>query len=490
MTSLSRLLCSLALVPLCTASAADSSLTIYNDDFAVVRGTVPLELKAGITEVRFNDITAHLEPSSVILRDPAGKVPFQVLEQNYRADPVSQGMMLSLFEGQTIDFRTTEDRKTLIVQGKVSRSGYQRGEENSNRDTGQPLIEVNGKLQFELPGLPLFPRLADDTILKPELNWRISSAQGGRVEAEIAYVTAKLSWSADYNVVAPEAGNPLQITGWVTINNESGKRFENVQTKLVAGDVKKVQKSLPVTVYSARAMDAPQEGAPVTERSFDEYHLYALPRPVTLRDQETKQIEFIRAEGVQSARRYIFDALGYGSMPPNFGGQPMLDPGFYTGDNKKVAVVLEFENKETNQLGMPLPKGRWRFYRRDIDQQLEFTGENEIDHTAKDETIRVLTGHAFDLVGERRRTNFAVNNPKRTAEESFEIKLRNRKKEPVEIVVREHLSRWSSWEITAHSEQFTKKDAQTIEFLVPLKPDEEKVVSYTVRYVNLPQPPL
>ena len=472
--------------------AADSSLTIYNDNFAVVRGTVPLDLKEGVTEVRFNDTSAHLEPSSVIVRDPAGKVAFRVLEQNYRADPVSEGLMLSLFEGQTIDFQTQEDRKTVIIQGRVIRSGYNRQSAERDAEQNKPIIEVNGKLRFELPGTPLFPKLADDTILKPELNWKISSPQAAKLEAEIAYVTGNVSWSADYNVVAPESGNPLQIIGWITIKNESGKKFENVRTKLVAGDVKRIRPtaeyeggSRKVQVYAAAAMEEP-----VTEKSFDEYHLYTLPRPVTLRDQETKQVEFARAEGVQSARLYIYDGQGYGIPSPVYSSAPILDPNYDTAGNKKVAVILEFKNSEENKLGLPLPKGRWRFYRRDSDQQLEFTGENEIDHTPKDETLRVFTGNAFDLVGERKRTNFAVNNPKRTAEESFEIKLRNHKKEPVEIRVVEHLSRWSSWEITAKSNEFTKKDAQTVEFVIPLKADEERIVTYTVRYVNLPQPPL
>jgi len=221
--------------------AADSSLTIYNDNFAVVRGTVPLELREGVTDVRFNDTTAHLEPSSVILRDPAGKVALQVLEQNYRADPVTQSLMLSLFEGQTIDFRTEEDHKSVVIQGKIIRSGYDRASSSNDADANQPIIEVGGKLRFELPGTPLFPKLADDTILKPELNWKISSPQAAKLEAEIAYVTGEVSWNADYNVVAPESGNPLQIVGWVTIKNESGKKFENVRTKLVAGDVKKIK---------------------------------------------------------------------------------------------------------------------------------------------------------------------------------------------------------------------------------------------------------
>jgi hypothetical protein len=488
---LTALICFGISVLIAAARAADSSLTIYNDNFAVVRGTVPLELREGLNEVRFNDTTAHLEPSSVILRDPAGKIALQVLEQNYRADPATQSLMLSLFEGQTIDFRTEEDRKSVIVQGKIVRSGYGRQSSSGDSDATQPIIEVDGKLRFELPGTPLFPKLADDTILKPELNWKILSPQAAKLEAEIAYVTSEMSWSADYNVITPETGNTLQIVGWVTIRNESGKRFENVRTKLVAGDVKKIEKRLPVTTYSAQALEMPAEASDaVTERSFDEYHLYTLPRPVSLRDQETKQVEFVRAEGVQFARIYTYNALGHENTPPPYGPQAILVSDYEFKTNKKVAVTLEFENKEANRLGMPLPKGRWRFYRRDIDQQLEFTGENEIDHTAKDETLRIFTGYAFDLVGERRRTNFAVNNPKRTAEESFEIKLRNHKKEPAEIRVVEHLSRWSSWEITGNSEQFTKKDAQTVEFRVPLKPDEERIITYTVRYVSLPAPPI
>jgi hypothetical protein len=230
------------------------------------------------------------------------------------------------------------------------------------------------------------------------------------------------------------------------------------------------------------AMKTADAAAPaVTEKAFEDFHLYSLPRAVTLRDRETKQVAFIRAPGVHSARLYLYDGLQidwsrYGGGMENIRN----NEGLGSESDNKVAVVREFKNSAANQLGMPLPKGRMRFYKQDSDKQLEFTGENLIDHTPKDEVLRVYTGNAFDLVGERTRTNF--HREANTVDESYEITLRNHKQEPVEIRVDEHLFRWNNWEIAAKSEPFTKMNAQEIEFRVQLKPDEEKKVTYTVHY--------
>jgi hypothetical protein len=277
----------------------------------------------------------------------------------------------------------------------------------------------------------------------------------------------------------------LSLIGWVTIENKSGKKFENTETKLVAGNLNRMQpKEEPANATTERVITT---GAyiPVSEKEFDEYHLYTLPRPITLRDQEAKQVEFVRAEGIQSERIYFFNSSG-GALdtPAPIPGKPELDLGSDNQWERKIGVVCEFKNSEANRLGMPLPKGRWRFYRRD-GGQMEFTGENEIEHTAKDETLRIFTGYAFDLVGEKRRLEFVADNLKHTADESFEIKLRNHKKEPVEIRVVEYLWRWTAWEITQKSDPFTRKDAQSIEFRVKLKPNEEKLVTYKVHYTQL-----
>ena len=486
---------------------AEPALTIYNQDFAVVRDTVPLDLKAGPNDVRFTDTTTHLEPDSVILRDPAGKVRLRILEQNYRADPVSQGLLLSLFEGKTIDFLVTrpEGGKDEVVRGKIIRSGYvphsaamrryndqyryqQMALSNGSEGTGQPIVEVDGALRFSLPGQPLFPALGDDTILKPTLAWTIESAAPAKLDAELAYLTGGMTWDADYSVVAPEQGDRIDLTGLVTMDNQSGKTFTNARIKLMAGDVNKLDPNTGQVVMfaTARRSAALESSDPnaVTEKSFDEYHLYSLPRPTMLRDRETKQVEFVRAEGVASSRFYVYDGAKIDrSQSRNYSYENIRNDNNYgTQSNPKVWTMREFQNTESNGLGVPLPKGRVRFYRRDADGQLEFTGENVIDHTPRDETLRVFTGAAFDLAGERKRTAYRVDDSRNWADEWFEVRLRNHKKETVEIRVVEHLYRWTNWEIADNSDPFVKTEAQAVEFRVQLKPDEEKVLHYKAHY--------
>jgi hypothetical protein len=272
----------------------------------------------------------------------------------------------------------------------------------------------------------------------------------------------------------------IDIVGWVTFKNQSGAAFKQAKVKLMAGDVNKLQEEPRMLQRKAMAMatDAMMEEA-VTEKTFDEFHLYTIARSVTLRDQETKQVEFIRGGGVKAPKIFVYDGATM-----NYGAR-----NFYRGEgdygvptNKKVWVLREFKNSKENNLGMPLPKGRLRFYSQDDDGSLQFTGENQIDHTPKDETVRVYVGNSFDLVGERRRTVYKVDNANNQLDETFEIKLRNRKKEQVEIRVVEHLTRFDNWEVKEKSADFRKLDSHTIEFPVTLKPDEEKIVTYRVHY--------
>jgi len=371
-----------ALLAFGVGASAESSLTIYNQNFAVVRESVPLDLQRGTNEVSVTQITAHLEPDSVILRDPQGKRALQILEQNYRADPISQGLLLSLYEGQEIDF--------LVPRGE--------GKEEIVR----------------------------------------------------------------------------------------GKTFENARIKLMAGDVSKIQPVAYATAgYEFATGLAGAMRAPVSEKAFEEYHLYTLSRPTTLHDRETKQVEFLRAEGVQAQRLYVYDGAkidrnryrGYSS------DSIRQDRDYGTQSNPKVWVMKEFKNSEENHLGIPLPKGRMRFYQRDDDGRLEFISENTIDHTPRDETVRVYTGDAFDLVGERRRTDYQIDTARNGLDEAFEIKLRNRKDSgSVEIRVVEHLYRWINWQITEKSDPFTKTDSQTVEFRVQVPAGQEKVAMYKVHY--------
>jgi hypothetical protein len=484
------------------AWGADPALTIYNQNFAVIRETLPLDLKAGNNTVRFSGATAHVEPDSVILRDPAGRRVVQVVEQNYRNDAVSQERLLNLYEGKTIEFAIrNQDGSTSIVSGRIVRSGYAPPYDAMNRNqayyqanqmamgdraggTGQPIIEVAGKLQFSLPGQPIFPALADDTILKPAFDWILYSAQPARFDAELSYVSGGMSWSSDYNIVAPETGDTLELVGWVTLDNQSGKQFDHAHIKLMAGDVNKVQPPLQGRFMSSMGASINGPGVPpqVEEKTFEDYHLYTLPLPTTIHDRETKQVEFLHASGIQSKRLYVYDGARFDR---NYGGyqDARQIQQYGTQSNPHVWVLREFANSDANHLGIPLPKGRVRFYRRDQDGQMEFTGENEIDHTAKDETVRVYTGNAFDITGERRQTKFQIQmQPGGWLDEAIEIKLRNHKKEAATVRVVEHLYRWATWAITQESATHRQADSKTIEYEVTLRPDEEKTLTYTAHY--------
>jgi hypothetical protein len=478
----------LAAVPAFAMSAAEPALTIYNQNFAVIRETITLDLQKGVNQLQFTGTTAHLEPDSVVLRDPAGKRVLRILEQSYRADPVSMDLLMSRYEGKTIEFLVRGTDKTEIVPGRIVRSGFvspaAQGPNWYQAAPGQPIIEIGGKLRFELPGIPLFPGLAADTILKPTLDWAVETDQPGKVQAELCYVSGGMNWEADYNVVALDGSDALELVGWVTMANQSGKTFENARIKLMAGDVNKLQPQGQVIYSMAGAAGGMIGGVPppVTEKAFDEYHLYTLERPATLHDRETKQVEFVRASGIGSKVVYVYDGA---KIDERYRGWNMdairNDPSYGAQSNPKVWIMRDFVNTSQNHLGMPLPRGRVRFYRRDTDGRMEFTGEDRIEHTPRDERVRLFTGAAFDLVGERRRVSYRANQGP-FADEAFEIKVRNRKQEAVDITVVEHLYRWMTWEIPTSSMPYTKKDAQTIEFKVPLQPGEEKLVSYTVHY--------
>jgi hypothetical protein len=501
-----KLIFSVCILPfiVATARAQQPRLTIYNQDFAVVRVQTPLDLKQGINHVQISDVTNYLEPDSVILRDPSGEYPLRILEQNYRADPVSQQSMLQLYEGKQINFLVTQNGHTEVVSGKIIRSGYAPpspptypyysnpyGAQQIPPAMRQPIIEVNGQLRFSLPGEPLFPALTEGSILKPVLSWVIDSQKAGHVNAQFSYITSGLGWDATYNLIEPRDGRTLDMVGWVTMHNRSGMTFNNAQVDLMAGTIRK----LPPQGYGgviggvggsvqllARTFNP--SGPQVTEQPFDEYHLYTLHRPVTLHDQETKQVEFIRANGIKASLYYVYDGLKLDPNQYNGWSVEMIrqNRDFGTEFTRHVRVYRSFANTEANHLGIPLPAGRMRFYREGQGGNLQFLGEAPIEHTSENETVRAYTGNAFDLTGKRLRTNYVIDTTRRTLDESFEIKLSNHKKQAAEIRVDEHLYRGYTWEILQHSDPFVKMDAQTIQFRVEVPAGGEKTITYTVHY--------
>lgn len=460
-------------------AGSSTALTIYNDDRAVVRETMRLNLKKGENQVVFNRVTAKVSPDSVLLLGPGERDGVSILEQSYRNDPVSLGLLLKHFEGQSVDFRCVyPDGKVEIKPGRIVRAGYVAGAKSADS-----IIEVEGKLRFQLPGDPLFPALDDDAILRPTLGWVIESDDNVTLDAKLSYVSRGFTWEADYNLVAAEDGDIASLTGCITVTNSSGTSFEDAKVKLLAGEIRvdwERGERFAESREALLAFDIDESSRPI-QKPFDAFHLYTLPRPLSLRDQESKRVEFLRATRVKIVKKFRCEAATRLPRPSN---EPYtISPFKGHWSTQKISVQWELQNDEANGLGVPLPAGLVRVYRVDEeDGNPEFVGENYIDHTARNEELRLETGNAFDLIGVRKVVDFEVNEREKWIRESIEVIIKNRSADTKEVTVREHLWRWTNWSIQNATDTFDKADAGTIEFVVRLPPDEERTVSYTAQY--------
>jgi hypothetical protein len=317
---------------------------------------------------------------------------------------------------------------------------------------------------------------------KPTLNWLMNSSKAGEQQAEISYITEGIGWKADYVALVNADDTALDLAGWVTLNNQSGASYSDAKLTLMAGDVRRIQDyrgpAGPGAVeFSAMYKDsAPQ----FQEKSFFEYHMYTMERPTTISNNETKQLSLLTASEAKTNKEFIYDARGDWFRNWWYPGRTEGDPGsgYDTSNYHKVNVVLEVKNSKENHMGMPLPKGKIRVYKLDDTGSQQFIGEDMIDHTPKDEKIRLYIGDAFDVVGDYKRTDYKkISN--RMVEESFEVKIRNHKKAPVTVKVVDHV--WSDWKVTESTVNYTKKDASTIEFPVSVPADGETTITYTIQ---------
>ncbi len=450
------------------AQSEGLELAVYNQDLALVKDRRSLDLSEGLNEVRFVDVAARIDPTSVHFRsltDPEGTV---VLEQNYEYDIVGSTKLLSKYVDQQISVVTDDGQEYVGTLLSGANDVILQA-----ADGQVTVLKLEQIKEFNFPALP------EGLITRPTLVWQLESGQGGAQDVEVTYLTGGVNWQANYIVVLADDEQSIDLDGWVTLDNRSGTSYEDAKLKLIAGDIHRAPTADYVVEKEVFYEAAPAAAPQVEERGFFEYHLYEVQRPVTVKDQQTKQIEFVTGSGVPARTFFVYDGAQLG-----FGGtyQPLDDPSYGTASNKKVMVMLEFTNSEEAGLGVPLPKGTLRVYQEDVDGSSLLVGEDSIDHTPKDEEIRLYVGDAFDIVGERIQTDFKVDYDDDWMEESYEITLRNHKDEDVEVRVVEHMFRWSEWRILEASQEYEKLDAQTIEFRVPVEADGETVVTYTVRY--------
>ena len=443
--------------------------------YAMVRHERPIKLENGRSTIKFTDVAALIDPTTVTfasLTEPRTRV----IEQNFQFDLVStQKLLLKYIDKQITVERTVGSQATTVSGTLLSALG------------GLVLKTNDGAIQtIQNYSSVRFPELPGGLNTRPTLVWDIQSPRAGEQRARVTYQTSGITWWADYNLIFNEGKDAnsgvLDLAAWVSIINQSGATYPETKLKLIAGDVHRAERPTPAAPMMKRAMElaAVSDSAGFQEKAFSEFHLYTLGRRTTLPDNSTKQVElFDQAKQIPAKKVLVYYGLNMPYVYPN----PMTDRDLGIESNKKVDAYLEFKNDKQYGLGVPLPAGRIRVSQLDAaDGTLEFVGEDSIDHTPKDETVRVKLGSAFDVVGERKQTDFKVDTRAHWIEEAFEITLRNHKAQPVEVLVKENLYRWSNWTVVEKSQDFTKEDARTIRFPVKVAKDGEAVVKYRVRY--------
>jgi hypothetical protein len=411
-----------------------------------------LDFQKGKNEIKFSDVAAKIDPTSVHFKALDYPEKVMILEQNYQFDLVSSDKILEKYVDKEIQIKTKGEK---LYAGELL-SFAPDNLTLKEKDDGIRIVSRSEVMDLFFPSLP------EGLITRPTLLWWLQSEIQGKHKAEVSYLTTGINWHAEYVGVVDDKDQNLEIAGWVSIDNRSGATYKQAKMKLIAGEVHRVEERRVRPLLAKGIEMAAEMAPPFEEKAFFEYHLYTLKRPATIKDKEIKQITLFPTETVKVDKIFLYDGAR---------------------DAKKVKVNLEFINSQQQGLGIPLPQGKIRVYKEDVDKSLEFVGEDLIDHTPKDEKVRIYLGDAFDVVGERKRTDYNKISED-VWEESYEIKLRNHKEERIEVTVVEHLLFYAEWEITHSNLDYIKKDAQTIEFKIPLLPDEEKVLNYTVRYVR------
>ncbi|MHB1157052.1 MAG: DUF4139 domain-containing protein [Phycisphaerales bacterium] len=459
--------CIVALCTATTAAFADNqqgvALTVYNNNFGVVQDTRTMKMPADNGLVRFTDVAKLIDPTSVhftSLSDPTGTT---VLEQNYEYDLVSADKLLDKYIDQRIAVLTLAGER---FEGKLM-----------SFDGGQLVLAGDNQLymiqrQQNVRNIE-FSKLPDGLLTRPTLVWKIATNQPGDQLVQVTYQTAGLSWAADYTGVLNGDDTRMDFAGWVTLNNRSGVTYKDAKLKLIAGDVRKIQPPQPMLVERrmglAKAADA--AGAGFAEQSFFEYHLYTLQRATTVADNQVKQVELLTASSVPVVKRYVFEPEGR-----------YWHKRYGESNEYKVNIYVELTNNEASHLGMPLPKGKVRLYKTSGGGggDKEFIGEDMIDHTPRDEKMKLYVGDAFDVVGEKTVTD--TKQGPRWYQESVKIELRNHKDTPVTILVREHNRRGGTWSVYNASTPFRDIDAMTREFEINVAPNGTSQLTFTSDY--------
>lgn len=439
------------------ADQVEVAVTAYNNGLALVRDVRKIKLPTGEALLRFSDVAEQIQPETVALRSLSSAGSIAILEQNYEYDLIAPSKLMEKFVGREVKLINV-DKDLEFIEKAATLLSVNEG----------PVYEIEGKIYLGHPGNVVLPEIPANLAARPALVWTLNNTAGEQ-QVEASYLTNGIAWHADYVLTIPKDESSMDIAGWVTLQNNSGATYTNARLKLVAGEVNRAPapEPAPRVMYEmakAASMDA---GSMPGQEAFGEYHLYTLPRRTTVKQNQTKQVALMDAAGVKFRKKLTFEG----------------NQGWYysqMGEQKDMhaEVSIEFDNKEANALGLPLPGGVMRMYQEDSEGSLQFLGEDRIQHTPKDELVRLKAGKAFDVVADRKQTDFQriADN---VHEAEFEIHVRNRKETAAQVEIVEPLG--GDWEVLKKSQEFVKRDAFNIVFTLNLAPGAEEKLTYRVR---------
>ena len=440
----------------------DLGVTVYNSDIALVRDVRDVPLQRGIFDLRFMDIAATVNPSTVHFRSLTDPSKVNVLEQNYEYDLLDPEKLLHKYVGRDVTVvRTRQTQGTSEDEAVRARLlSY----------NGQPVWQIGNEIVTGMPAFQFrFPELPQTLYTRPTLIWTLDNAGATRQRLEASYLAGKLSWNADYVLTVGRSDRSADLNGWVTLTNGSGTSFRNAKLQLVAGELNRVRDVLARKVMEEMRAPMSAQAAPMAQESFSDYHLYTLARKTTINNSETKQVSMLGATEVPIQKRYVVDGQSWYYRNAQHPGAPIKD---------KVQVFYQFRNTAASGLGIPMPAGVLRVFQADSTGGVQFVGEDHIDHTPKDETLNVKIGNAFDVACERRQTDFAKIAGS-TYEFEYEITLRNHKTAPITVEVNEPVG--GTWQMLTSSYAWTKTSAAAAQFTVPVAVDGTAVLKYRVR---------
>ncbi len=440
------------------------NITVYNSNLGLVRETRRLTLPSGRIALRFADVTAQIRPETVHLGSLTAPSSLRILEQNYQYDLLNPAKLLDKFVGREI---------TLVLRRYQNNTeSFEPVQATLLSNNGGQVWRINGQIVINPTNISemRFPDLPKNLVATPTLVWDVENREVATQTIEASYLTAGMNWRADYVLIVNADDTKGDLQGWVTLTNTSGATFEDARLQLVAGDVNRVSEQQNYALAGAMARKTVSDESQFQEQGFFEYHMYTLQRPTSIRDNETKQVSLLEAAGFDVKKEFVLSGQRYYYTNYSNPGQAIKE---------KVGVFVQFRNAQTNKLGMPLPAGTIRLYKKDDKGNQQFIGEDRIDHTPKDEDVRVKVGDAFDIVAERKQIDYKVLASGHLYEYAYEIKIRNHKDTPVTVVVNEPIG--GDWEMVSSTFEAKKTAAFAAQFNVPVAKDGEATLSYRVR---------